>query len=120
MIGTGILLLCVGLVYAGLLVFTDFSLQCPFYAITGLNCPGCGITGMCLAFLRGDISAAFVCNRGLFLILPLLGILIAIEIYRYVWGIQIKDVSWKIENRLSIILVVYMLIWAVVRNTLKI
>ena len=31
-----------------------FTLQCPFHQLTGLFCPGCGITTACIALLRGD------------------------------------------------------------------
>jgi hypothetical protein len=35
---------------------------CPFYAMTGLWCPGCGLTRAAHALLRGDIAAAFGFN----------------------------------------------------------
>lgn len=35
---------------------------CPLYAMTGLWCPGCGLTRATHAALRGDIAAAFGFN----------------------------------------------------------
>lgn len=41
-----------------LLCTMGFSLPCPVYALTGLYCPGCGVTRMLLALLRLDFAAA--------------------------------------------------------------
>ena len=35
---------------------------CPFHAITGVPCPGCGSTRAALALARGDVFAAFGWN----------------------------------------------------------
>lgn len=75
---------------------------------------------MCLALLRGDFHAAYAFNRGLFLASPFLAVLLGIVLYRYIWGIRGKGIAWKVENRLSILLLVYMLGWGVLRNLLHI
>ena len=35
---------------------------CPFHYITGIECPGCGMTRACIALGRGDIGHAFHYN----------------------------------------------------------
>lgn len=66
-------------VFAALcLAFIVFGYVCPFKRLTGLPCPGCGMTRAYLALLRGDISGAFQLHP-LFPLVPLL----AVEIYRY-------------------------------------
>ena len=35
---------------------------CPFHALTGVPCPGCGTTRAALALARGDVPAAFGWN----------------------------------------------------------
>ena len=35
---------------------------CPFHALTGLPCPGCGTTRAALALARGDVFSAFGWN----------------------------------------------------------
>ena len=35
---------------------------CPFHALTGVPCPGCGTTRAALALARGDVAAAFGWN----------------------------------------------------------
>lgn len=70
-----VLLLLVGLAYGGLCMAVGRPLiPCPFYAITGWYCPGCGVSRMCLALLRLDFAAAFQANRLLFLLLPLFAV----------------------------------------------
>ncbi len=32
--------------------------ECPFFKVTGLPCPGCGLTRACLLLLQGDVHAA--------------------------------------------------------------
>ena len=51
---------------AGLLI------PCPIRLITGFKCPGCGVTHMCAALLRLDISAAFAANPMILLLSPVL------------------------------------------------
>lgn len=51
---------------------TGLSLPCPFHAVTGLDCPGCGITRLMLALSEGDFDAAFHANEALFLLGPIL------------------------------------------------
>ena len=43
---------------------------CPFRALTGFACPGCGTTRMLHHLLHGDVTAAFSYNPLTFLLLP--------------------------------------------------
>lgn len=33
--------------------------ECPFLRVTGLPCPGCGLTRACMLLLRGDVAGSF-------------------------------------------------------------
>lgn len=116
----GLVLLIVGLAYAAFVRLTGFAIPCPFHLVTGLDCPGCGITRMCMALLRGDIGAAYAFNRGLFLAAPFLALLLGIVLYRYVWDVRGKGTLWKVEHGLTLVLLTYMLGWGVLRNLLHI
>jgi hypothetical protein len=45
---------------------------CPFRAVTGFNCPGCGTTRALHQLLHGDLPSAFQLNPLLILALPFL------------------------------------------------
>ena len=54
-----------GLVLIGALclhvIFTLLNLQvweCPFFRLTGMPCPGCGLTRACLLLLQGNVHAS--------------------------------------------------------------
>lgn len=46
---------------------------CPFHALTGLNCPGCGATRGIHALLNGDILTALHFNAMLVIFVPIAG-----------------------------------------------
>lgn len=81
--GLGIVLL-LGLGYALWGSVTGLWLPCPFHALTGLECPGCGVTRMCLALLRLDFAAAWSANPGLLLLSPLILVLVGWQVMDYV------------------------------------
>jgi hypothetical protein len=45
---------------------------CPFAALTGVPCPGCGLSRAALALLSGDVAAAFHFHPLVFVALPVL------------------------------------------------
>src|SRR5580765_1418004 len=49
--------------------------QCPFHAMTGLWCPGCGSTRVVRSLLHGDIVHAFAMNPLLVLALPVVALM---------------------------------------------
>ena len=71
-LGRTALLLLLGQLYVLWGSLTQLWLPCPFHLLTGLDCPGCGVTRMCLALLRLDLSAAWSSNPGLLVLSPLL------------------------------------------------
>ena len=65
--------LIIGMLYAVFIKITGISVPCLFREITGLKCPGCGITTFFMNMFRGDIKTAISANPSLVLVLPLLG-----------------------------------------------
>ncbi|MCR5485799.1 MAG: DUF2752 domain-containing protein [Clostridiales bacterium] len=45
---------------------------------TGLKCPGCGVSRMCISLLRLDLKEAFIQNRAVLCLLPV-GVYIAVS-----------------------------------------
>ena len=64
-------LLLVGVAYAVFYTRTGIGIPCPLRFLTGLKCPGCGVTRMCISLLRGNFSAAWQYNPVLLCLLPL-------------------------------------------------
>jgi hypothetical protein len=57
MFGTGLVSLMFGVSPEKLAFF-----PCPFHSITGIHCPGCGMTRACIAIARGEIGQALQYN----------------------------------------------------------
>ena len=51
---------------------SGYFLPCPFRALTGLNCPGCGTTRCLHQLLHGNVSAGFKLNPLFVVALPFL------------------------------------------------
>ncbi len=66
----------VGLGYTLWVSLTGLAIPCPFHRTTGLWCPGCGATRMCLSLLHWDLPGAWRANPGLFLLLPPVAVLL--------------------------------------------
>lgn len=62
--GAGILAAIAGALVVGYFnpITAGFFPVCPLHALTGLNCPGCGLTRGFHALFRGDIAGAFHFN----------------------------------------------------------
>ncbi len=112
-LGAGGLLLC-GLAYALWLRVVGLGIPCIFHTLTGLDCPSCGVTRMCMALLRLDFKAAFHCNAAIFCLLPL-GIAVAArQTYVYVRYGRMQLERWAMVS--VVLMIVVLLVFGVVRN----
>lgn len=107
-------LLLIGLSYGIFVRKTGFAIPCIFYRITGLQCPGCGVTRMCLALMRFDFVSAYHYNKLLFIISPVIVFIITQQIYRYIRFNDAK--TTKVQTAILILLVVLLVIWGILRN----
>lgn len=86
-----LILLGIGALYTLLTYFTNFGIPCLFYTITGLQCPGCGISRMFLALFQLDFAAAFHYNAAVLCLLPLFILVGVRKIYLYIRYNRKKD-----------------------------
>lgn len=78
----------------------SFYPRCPFYALTGHSCPGCGATRAIAELLHGHVAAALHFNAAVTLLLPILlwyfatMYWTAVQDNRVEWP-QVPQWSWK-------------------------
>jgi len=68
---------------------------CPFYEVTGLPCPGCGLTRSFVCFAHGDILAAFRWN----LLGPVVWISFALLFVRSLLTIIRRKATFPLSSR---------------------
>ncbi len=111
---TAAILLVAGCAYGILLHYTGIGLVCPVRFVTGLKCPGCGVTHMCLALMRLDFAAAFMANPALFLSAPLLMIIFIPYLAGYIRTGSRQMSSW--QNTVLWICITFLVLYGIVRN----
>lgn len=110
----GAVILMAGCAYYVWVSLTGLGIPCLFHLVTGLKCPGCGVTRMLMSILRLDLSAAFSYNAVLLCLLPPLLSLALFPLIRYVrTGSRFMT---RAENALIYAAAAVLIIWGVVRN----
>ncbi len=94
--------------------YTGFAVPCAFRELTGLLCPGCGVSRMCLSLLSGDLAAAWRYNPALLCISPLFEALALDLALRYVKEGSLRPHKWA--NVLLWIMIITLLAFGVLRN----
>ena len=107
-------IISIGLIYAVFYALTDIGIPCFFNKITGLKCPGCGITHMCMNILKLDFYNAFKDNPAIFSLSPFWLIAFIYQIIHYIKTGDRKLV--KPVNILIWISLIILIIWGVLRN----
>lgn len=107
--------LLLGVAYALIVRYTSFCIPCFFNTLTGLRCPGCGITHLFLNLMKLDFAGAFHANRFLFATSPLLLLLVILNVFCSDKIRKMTVVKW-----LTFAYLVAVLLWTVIRNILDI
>lgn len=99
-----------GMLYAVIIQFTGFGIPCLFNKITGLKCPGCGITRGIMSCLHGNFIQGIKYNPPVILGSPV--------ILYFLYQNTIKE-KYKLNTIEKIILYIYitvLFIYTVLRN----
>lgn len=87
---------------------------CPFRALTGLYCPGCGSTRALDALVHGDVARAFDMNLLGLLLSPLLGYVLVRDTLELLGVARLPRIP--LTPRIVVGLVVLVLAYWVLRN----
>ena len=96
--------------------FTGLSIPCPFKKITGLRCPGCGISRMLMAMSKGHFSEAVGYNQVLFFMVPLFVVFTVIKI---AFMPKFLDPKSKFYRIMTYSALVVLLAFGILRNVYK-
>ena len=106
-----------GVLYALWLSLGGPGIPCIFHVLTGLDCPSCGVTHMCMALLRLDIPAAWRANAAILCLLPVLLLIAGSMIGRYVKTGETRPQRWVSILIWSTIIV--LLLFGLARNLIR-
>ena len=104
----------IAIIFLLLVVLKIIKVPCIFHEITGLYCPGCGITRMIISIIHFDFYQAFRYNPLIFILSPILIVISSIEIFCYLFDIENKYI--KKYDKLLIILIVLLILFGILRN----
>lgn len=105
-----IILIFISLGYYFLNKHFGFGIPCVFNKITGLYCPGCGITRMIFSIIQLDFYQAFRYNPLVFIYLILFFILIIIRIILKI------PLNKELNKNIVIILLIITITFGILRN----
>ena len=93
----------------------SFFPQCPFYELTGFNCPGCGSQRALHAILHGDLAAAVNYNLLFVVSLPFIAAYFGLKLLSIIKGGGMN--LYLFDNpKVQMLAVLFVLIFWFVRN----
>ena len=105
----------ISLMYYFLNKYFNIGIPCLFYQITGLKCPGCGITRLIFSLIKLEFQQAFFYNPLVFILLPFIGFYIIYQEYLYITKKEEKIIK-KIPSYIYYVLIIILIIYAILRN----
>jgi len=106
---------CLFVLLAFLKINYDFGIPCVFHELTGLYCPGCGVTRMLESLVKLDLYQSFRYNMLAFLIFPILIVCAADSIYCYIIA-RSTTIYSKIPYKVLLTVLIVTLAFGVLRN----
>lgn len=93
---------------------TGHGIPCIFHVVTGLQCPGCGVTRMLSALLHGDWRGAWESNAAVLTFSPVLAGLVGLSLVRWIRTGSARLPRWA--DAVTVVCVVLLLLFTVARN----
>lgn len=95
--------------------YVSFSIPCVFNELTGLKCPGCGITRCLFHLINLDFREAFYDNPLVFIYLPFIIFYFLYLSYLYVYDKK-DNLLIKIPNSFKYLVLIITIIYGIIRN----
>ena len=73
--------ICLLAAYYVFIRLTGVCIPCVFRKVTGLKCPGCGLTAMCMYIIQFRFADAFHANPLMFVLSPFLAAALIVKIF---------------------------------------
>lgn len=86
------------------LIHVLFDVGCPFLAVTGIPCAGCGLTRAVLYLCNGQFDRAMHMNPS---VLPVCLFVLYFVFCRYILGRRVKGLKWCLIFLVSAMLIIY-------------
>lgn len=108
-------ILVIGLLYGYILIPLGFAIHCPINRLTGLSCPMCGLTRICLSvmYLNFDILHY---NYGLIVLGPIIALMVFVYIKQYIRTGKTNTLDNKLNKCLIAVFIILAITWMVIRN----
>ena len=91
--------------------------KCQLHSLTGLHCPGCGMTRFASALLRGDPSQAVAYNVLGVVALPFVAIWVLQQVWAWLRGVTARRwFSPKWHGRVTAVFIALLAVFFVLRN----
>lgn len=100
------------LVYGILYIFTKRGIPCVIHKITGLYCPGCGITRIFISLFKLNIYQAFRYNPLVFILLIMCTLYFLADFLKF----KISKSHIKLPKSIYIILLIIVILFGILRN----
>ena len=110
-----LVLIIVFIVYYVFNHLTGIYIPCIFFSITGLKCPGCGITHCLFEIIHLNFHEAFNHNQLVFIYLPFIITYYFYNTYLYLYDKKDKILT-KIPNFIKIGIIIITLLFGIIRN----
>ena len=110
-----LILFGIGAIYTVFVLVTGLGVPCPIHAVTGLLCPGCGISRMFVSLFRLDFKSAFSYNAAVLCLLPLMIAVAARYVFVYIKYGKRKD---RFADSAVYFMIAALLVFGIVRNVI--
>ena len=109
-----LIILGVGIIYAVWCSFSKIRIPCVFHLITGLKCPGCGMTSAAVSMTHFDFKGAYESNVLAFSVVPVLCFIMLIQEIRYIKTGERTTKIW--EAVCFTVMLIVSVLYAILRN----